>query len=88
MKVVHILVALLPVLLLIGCGEGRPRPADTPRQLMDPPKIRPMPGGGNRPPATTQRPLRRRNGLPAYGCRSSVAPRLLAGVTNTSAPPS
>ncbi len=52
-SLVRLLVALLP-LFLLGCGGDKPRPADTPKQLMEPPKIRPIPGGGNKPPATSR----------------------------------
>ncbi len=52
--------AILPLLLVIGCDNGRPKPAELPKGLMDPPKSRPIPGGGGSkaPPQTGQVPLR------------------------------
>jgi hypothetical protein len=41
-------VALVPLLLMMGCDNGKPKPAELPKQLMDPPKTRPIPGGGGK----------------------------------------
>ena len=53
--------AILPLLLVIGCDNGRPKPAELPKELLPPPKTRPMPGGGGgskAPPQTGQVPFR------------------------------
>ena len=57
---------LLPLMLVMGCGADK-KPAGPPSQLMDPPKTRPIPGGGNKPAATTEllRPLLTANYQPA-----------------------
>ncbi len=51
-------ISTLPIVLLIGCDNGKPKPAELPKQLMDPPKTRPIPGGGSSkaPPQTGQAP--------------------------------
>ena len=61
--ITRLAVAVLPLLLVIGCDDGKPKPAELPKQLMDPPKSRPIPGGGGSkaPPATGQLPLRTRD---------------------------
>jgi hypothetical protein len=53
-------VAMVPLLLMMGCDNGKPKPAELPKQLMDPPKTRPIPGGGGSkaPPQTGQLPPR------------------------------
>jgi hypothetical protein len=51
---VSIPLVLGSVFLLIGCGD-RPRSGSPPQQLMEPPKTRPTPGGGNKPAATSHR---------------------------------
>jgi hypothetical protein len=48
-------VSLLPFLLLSGC-ESKPKPAEVPKQDLEPPKTRPMPGGSSKPTATSQLP--------------------------------
>ena len=50
---VRLAVSILPLLVLIGCN-GKPKPAELPKQLMEPPKTRPIPGGsGPKAPAQT-----------------------------------
>jgi hypothetical protein len=54
-------VAVLPLLLVIGCDNGKPKPAELPKELMPTPKTRPIPGGGGgskAPPQTGQVPSR------------------------------
>jgi hypothetical protein len=46
-------VAMVPLLLMMGCDNGKPKPAELPKQLMDPPKTRPTPGGGSKAPPQT-----------------------------------
>jgi hypothetical protein len=53
---VRLSVALMGMLLLEGCGNDKPTPADIPKQLLTPPTTRPVPNGGNKPPATSQLP--------------------------------
>jgi hypothetical protein len=56
---IRLAVVFLPLLLVIGCDNGKPKPAELPKQLMDPPKTRPIPGGGSKAaPQTGQVPLR------------------------------
>jgi hypothetical protein len=50
---VRLSVALMGVLSLAGCGSDKPTPADIPKQLLNPPTTRPIPSGGNKPPATS-----------------------------------
>lgn len=47
---VGFVVVLVPLLVLAGC-DSKPKPAETPKQLMEPPKTRPMPSGGSKTPA-------------------------------------
>lgn len=57
---VRLAVSVLPLLVLIGCDNGKPKPAELPKQLMEPPKSRPIPGGTGpkAPPQTSQLPAR------------------------------
>jgi hypothetical protein len=54
--IVRLALAILPLVVLIGCDNGKPKPAELPKQLMEPPKTRPIPGGGGgkTPPQTSQ----------------------------------
>ncbi|HLJ92456.1 MAG TPA: hypothetical protein VKU02_04610 [Gemmataceae bacterium] len=60
--ILRLVVTILPIALLIGCDNGKPKPAELPKRLMDPPKTRPIPGGGSSkaPPQTGQAPSRSR----------------------------
>ena len=57
---VKLAAALLPLLVVIGCYNGKPTPAELPKKMMEPPRTRPSPGGsGSKIPAQTgQIPLR------------------------------
>jgi hypothetical protein len=50
---VRLAALLLTLLVLAGC-DTKPKPADTPKQLMEPPGHRPVPSGGGKPAQTSQ----------------------------------
>ena len=51
---VRLAVLVVPFFVGVGCDNGKPKPAELPKQLMEPPKTRPIPGGGKAPAQTTQ----------------------------------
>jgi len=54
---VRLALLMVPLLILAGC-DTKPKPAETPKQLIEPPKGRPTPSGGGSkaPPQTSQVP--------------------------------
>jgi hypothetical protein len=49
MRLIARLAVLILPLVLVGC-DGKPKPAELPKEPMEPPKSRPTPAGGKKAP--------------------------------------